>query len=220
MSKDNTNIMLFGGLAALGLFIVSSDKKAPLPTPPASNSLAPKTPSDFVRKYYSYAVRSEMLTGVPALVILAQAGLESAWGKSAYGNNFFGIKAGSSWKGEVQKLRTWECTRTSDELIQTYAPNSPGSNPSCNAKGKTSYRVYGKFRKYETPADGFEDHGIFLRENKRYAPAFNYKSNPVEFAKQVAKAGYATAPNYATILVDTIGNIKKVMNLSNSGGSW
>lgn len=219
MANDNSNIVLFGGLAALGLFIMSTDKKAPLPPAPGG-AYIPKSPSDFVKKFYGYAVRSEYTSGVPALVTLAQAGLESNWGKSAYGNNFFGIKAGSSWKGETQKLRTWECTRTSDELIATYAPGSPGSNPSCNAKGKTSYRVYGVFRKYETPADGFADHGKFLKDNKRYANAFNFKSNPAEFARQIALAGYATAPNYGTILVQTIDNIKKVMNLLDSGGSW
>lgn len=221
MSKDNSNIILFGGLAALGVFILSTDSKASLTNispPPGPGGSVPKTPSAFVKKFYPFAVRSEMKTGVPALVTLAQGGLESAWGKSAYGNNFFGIKVGKDWKGEVQKLKTWECSRTSDELIQIFPPGSPGSNPSCNAKGKTSYRVYAKFRAYDTPGDGFIDHGEFLKNNKRYKNAFLYKDTPTRFALEVAKAGYATAPNYGEVLIQTIINIKKVLGTTDT--SW
>jgi len=212
----NDNLLLYGGLAALGVFILSTPEKAALPhviTPSGDNL----TPSQFVKKYYPYALDSQKVTKVPALVTLAQAGLESAYGKHAYGNNFFGIKAGSSWNGEIQKLKTWECGKTSDEVIKMYAPYSEGSNPNCNAAGKTSYRVYGKFRAYPNAQSGFVDHGEFLRDNKRYKAAFKY-TEPSQFAVEIAKAGYATAPNYATILVQTIINIKKV--LAAGGGSW
>lgn len=172
---------------------------------------------------YPYAVGSQYTTGVPALFTIAQAGLESGWGKSAYGYNFFGIKADKNWKGKIQKLKTWECGKTNDEVIQAFAPGAPGANPSCSKAGKTSYRVWGKFRAYDTPKEGFEDHGAFLKNNKRYSTAFLYK-DPISFAREVAKAGYATAPNYGTILVDTIRNVQTVLEkyneIKNNSNTW
>lgn len=215
MAKDNSNIILLGGAAALGIFILSTPTKAALPFVPSTTPS--KTPTDFINKYYSLAVASEYATGVPALVTLAQAGLESAWGRSAFGNNFFGIKASKSYPGLTQKLKTWECSKTSDELIQVFEPNTPGSNASCNSANKKSYRVYSKFRAYPSAKEGFIDHGRFLKENKRYSKAFQYKE-PSQFAVEVARSGYATAPNYAEVLVQTIINIKKVLN--KNGSSW
>lgn len=237
MGKDNTNLLLYGGLAALGVFILTTSEKtsttniippdqdtpstpstpttySSTPTAPSSTPSTSKglKPSEFVKKYLKAAMESQNRTGVPALVTLAQGGLESSWGKSAYGNNFFGIKAGSSWTGEIQKLKTWECGKTSDEVIQIFQPYSQGSNPSCNSKGKPSYRVYAKFRKYATAEQGFKDHANFLLQNKRYANAFKYKNSPTQFALEIAKAGYATAPNYGEVLIKTIINIKKLLS--------
>lgn len=214
MAADNSNIILLAGAGALGILLFSKgEKKVTAPAFPSS-APAKTTPTEFIHKYYSLAVASEYSTGVPALVTLAQAGLESNWGKNAFGNNFFGIKAGSSWNGLTQELKTWECSKTSDTLIQVFEPNTPGSNPSCNSRNKKSYRVYGKFRAYPTAKDGFIDHGRFLKDNKRYAAAFQYKNSPSQFAVEISKSGYATAPNYAEILVKTIMDIKKVMGAS------
>ena len=48
----------------------------------------------------------------------------------------------------------------------------------------------------------FADHGYFLTVNDRYDNAFKYSTNPNQFAKEIAKAGYATTPSYATDLID------------------
>lgn len=241
MAKDNSNILLFGGAALAFALLSGSSGKGPQAPSSAPSPGSAKTPTDFIKKYYKYAIASQSLTGVPWQLTLAQAGLESMWGKAAFGNNFFGIKAGSSWKGSIQKLKTWECSKTSDELIKMYAPHSigsndddfinrrsligcdcetMGSNPNCNAANKPSYRVYGKFRSYDSPEEGFADHGKFLKNNARYSKAFNYKADPKKFALEVAKAGYATAPNYGKILVDTINNIQKVLNISSGSSTW
>lgn len=209
MDKDTKNIILYGGLVALGIYLLSDtgkEDKSKIISPGSSNS-----PTDFIKKYLPFALQSQIATGVPAVVTLAQAGLESSWGKHAYGNNFFGIKAGGTWNGAIQKLKTWECSKTNDELIKIYSPNSHGSNPNCNSKGKPSYRVYSKFRAYSSPEQGFIDHGYFLKNNSRYKKAFDYKNNPTQFALEIAKAGYATAPNYASILVQTVLNVQKVL---------
>lgn len=176
-------------------------------------------PIDFIREYFKFAKQTQQTYNVPLQVTLAQAAVESGYGKHAPGNNFFGIKAGSSWKGETQLLKTWECGATGDavkdgikdQVIAVYPPGDP--NGVCS--GKYSYRVYGKFRKYPTPADSFNDHAKFFIDNKRYAAAFKYSNDPKQFATEIAKAGYATAPNYATALHTLIDNINSIASQNN-----
>ena len=266
---DNAIFLLVGGGAALAwlLLAAGSTKKGQEIIQDVKDLIpVPKGPTDFIKRYYKDAKQSELATGVPALLTLAQAGLESAWGKSGPGNNFFGVKAGKNWTGETQKLKTWECGKTGDpvkdgikdDIIAIYPPGDPkgicgitdiGEVPNiydspvttemyrskysdysigvfipgyecppghtCPASigaGKMySYRVYGKFRKYASAAEGFRDHGSFLKNNSRYAKAFNYKNDPKQFAREIAKAGYATAPNYATVLVDSIDKVNKIL---------
>jgi len=73
--------------------------------------------------------------------------------------------------------------------------------------GKTVY-VDAKFRAYNTPQESFTDHGNFLRNNSRYAPAFKCTDNPDQFAKELQKAGYATDPNYAKTLISIMNQYK------------
>ena len=63
--------------------------------------------NDFVRRVYETARRIG-LREPQARLAASQAALETGYGKSVKGNNYFGIKAGSSWDGPVQNFRTWE----------------------------------------------------------------------------------------------------------------
>lgn len=158
------------------------------------------TPESFFKLYYHSAVRSEKETGVPALVVLAQAAIESGWGERAPGNMFFGIKAGSGWKGKKQLITTREVHKTKDvkypEVISIIKqPNST-----------YVYQVKDYFRAYDTAAESFADHGRFLRSNPRYGQAFN-TTDPLIFAKVIAAAGYATDPNYFKLLSSIIGRL-------------
>lgn len=156
---------------------------------------------DFYKKFYPDAKKSEIATGVPALFTLAQAALESGYGTHAPGFNYFGIKASKSWKGQTQLLKTWECGASGnpvkdgikDKILQIFPPGSPSG--ACS--NKYSYRVLGSFRKYNNAAEGFIDHANFLKQNKRYKPAFAYTNNLKQFTEAIAKAGYATVPGYA-----------------------
>ena len=58
---------------------------------------------DFVKWIYPHAKK----TDINPIFVTAQAALESGWGKSAIGNNIFGITKGS-WKGAVQLVTTRE----------------------------------------------------------------------------------------------------------------
>ena len=50
--------------------------------------------------------------------------------------------------------------------------------------------------------DSLRDHALTLSSMKRYAPAFAYSTAPNQFAAEVHKAGYATDPNYTTLLTN------------------
>ena len=184
-------------------------------TATATPSSATDNKTAFVLKYWTDAKANSLETQVPVTFTLAQAALESAWGKSAPEYNFFGIKAGKTWTGQTQKLKTWECGASGkpsvdgikDELIQIYPPNT---NPAGVCPNKFAYRVFGLFRAYATAKEGFKDHDVFLKINSRYAAAFKY-TEPKEFATEVAKAGYATDPNYAKVLHTTIDTITKIL---------
>jgi flagellum-specific peptidoglycan hydrolase FlgJ len=145
----------------------------------ADSGTAITTPSleGFVDTYGQQAYDNSIHSGVPYEFTLAQAMLESGYGRSGLttqANNFFGIKANGSWTGATVSFPTREVYNGSSVTVQAL------------------------FRKYATPQDSFADHDKFLRENKRYAAAFNYPKDPYQFLVEVFKAGYATDPLYVT----------------------
>jgi hypothetical protein len=147
--------------------------------------------ADFAARYRPYAEASQQETAVPALVTLGQAALESGWGQHAPGNNFFGIKAKATDSEDTrQLLRTTEVLSRPDAVFPEVLSVTP------RADGKYTYVVRDWFRVYPTPAEGFTAHGRFLRDNSRYAAAFDHLDDPYAFARAVADAGYATAPDY------------------------
>ncbi|WP_314894479.1 glucosaminidase domain-containing protein [uncultured Capnocytophaga sp.] len=166
-----------------------------------------QTQINFIKTYKHYALETERKTGISALFILAQAGLESGWGKSVPGNMFFGVKATKNTPNEKkQLLRTTEVLTT---------PNEKSKFPEVisitkRTDGKYLYIVRDWFMKYETPEECFTDHTNFFFKNKRYTKALLVKADPYKFAEEVAKAGYATAPNYADSLKALIKEIEKV----------
>jgi uncharacterized protein YjdB len=108
-------------------------------------------------------------------VCIAQAALESAWGTSVMmtkANAYFGIKAGSNWKGKVYSSKTKEC----------YA-------------GIRFTTITGVFKAYDSLADSISDYYNLICNNSRYASAVN-NSNPRNTITAIKNAGYATDPNY------------------------
>lgn len=168
------------------------------------------TAKEFIQTYKPFALESERKTGISHLFTLAQAALESAWGERGVGNNFFGIKVPKKFVSSTPNQKK-------QLLLTTEVLNSPTPNPqqfpkiisiSKRTDGKWLYRVQDWFRKYDTPEECFTDHAQFFFINKRYTKALEVKADPYKFAEEVAKAGYATAPNYATILKDVIKTIE------------
>jgi flagellar protein FlgJ len=149
-------------------------------TPPASTPAM--TPAQFIAAAVPGAQAGWRQYGVPPSTTIAQAILESGWGRSSLSTNdrnYFGIK----------------CQGTSHGTLATgchvYNTTECGTNGSCFATSAS-------FRTYATMANSFRDHGSFLRANSRYKPAFVYTKDSNKFIWTVWKAGYATDPNYFT----------------------
>lgn len=119
-------------------------------------------------------------------IVAAQGILESKWGCSELaleGNNLFGIKANSSWRGKTITLPTEEY------------------------KDGKQITVNAKFRKYDSWSDCIEDHGLFFVENSRYKKAIG-ETDYKKAITEIHKAGYATDPQYASKIVGVIESNK------------
>jgi flagellum-specific peptidoglycan hydrolase FlgJ len=155
--------------------------------PTCAGSSAPSTspaltPEQFIKAAVPGAQQGWREYGVPPSVTIAQAILESGWGRSTLSSthkNYFGIKCQSGKYGTIasgcQTYKTQECTKA----------------------GKC-FDTTGVFRTYSSMANSFRDHGNFLKVNSRYKPAFTYTRDANRFIWNVWKAGYATDPNYYT----------------------
>lgn len=137
----------------------------------------------FIGRCVGPAQANQRRYGVPASVTIAQAILESAWGRSelaARANNYFGIKcsaqASPHQAGCVDK-ETWEHLNGNDVTVTA------------------------SFRRYASMTDSFLDHGLFLTSRPRYAAAFEPGIGADEFARRIHAAGYATDPNYSNKLI-------------------
>ncbi len=146
-------------------------------------------PVAFTKLAAPYAIQSKEETRVPAAVTLAQGILESASGTLAAGaNNYFGIKA-QAVVGQGGIFR--------------WGPNAVGCvhKQTNESEGGRTVRQIASFRMYTDMKGSFVDHGLFLVQNSRYAPAFAYVDDPEAFAKAIHKAGYATDPAYSSSLI-------------------
>jgi flagellum-specific peptidoglycan hydrolase FlgJ len=123
-------------------------------------------------------VRACMGTGILPETVLCQSAIESAYGQSLLAskyNNYFGIKAGNSWKGDYVLLPTKEFV---------------------NGKYIT---INDKFRRYPSFTASVSDYIAFLKGNARYKNVFAQKSVLGQL-QALQNAGYATAPNYANVI--------------------
>ena len=137
----------------------------------------------FVEEMLPHATAAARELGVDPRAIIAQAALETGWGRSqpADGNgashNYFGIKAGESWRGARVSSPTREFT------------------------GNAAHDEQAQFRAYGSVAENVADYVRVLRDNPRYAAALGTGSDVRAFADALQRAGYATDPQYANKLV-------------------
>ena len=135
--------------------------------------------SNFINKYSEDVIRATSGTELFPSVKMAQMILESGWGKSynaTKANNFFGIKKGIGWTGEVITLNT---------------PND------ANKKSV--------FRKYGSPLESIKDHTNFLYANPRYKKNGVFSAlTPEAQIKSISASGYAESSYYTDTLLSLI----------------
>lgn len=147
-----------------------------------------RSAEDFVQKLYPYAIQAAKQLGVEPKVLLAQAALETGWGRSVIKNsdgssfNLFNIKASKGWHGEQIQVSTLEFEQG------------------------VAKKVNAGFRAYASFQESFQDYVGFIKNNPRYGIALQQVGNGERYLQELQRAGYATDPSYA----------KKVMNIYHS----
>ncbi|HUQ10033.1 MAG TPA: flagellar assembly peptidoglycan hydrolase FlgJ [Steroidobacteraceae bacterium] len=137
----------------------------------------------FIEQILPHARAAAMQLGVDERSVIAQAALETGWGTSkpadgsGTSNNFFGIKAGATWRGPTVTSGTTEFTNGVAGAEQA------------------------QFRSYGSVAENVSDYVHVLTGNPRYAAALNTGTDVRAFANALQRGGYATDPQYAEKLV-------------------
>jgi len=159
-----------------------------------------KSKADFVRTMWPHAQRASAQLGVDPHALVAQAALETGWGRAvpsqaggASSFNLFGIKAGSSWSGATASVPTLEF----DEGV--------------------AVRKVERFRAYDSPADSFDDYARLISGTSRYENARGAGGDVATFASALQAGGYATDPNYAQKVIAVAAEVRSLTVASKSG---
>jgi peptidoglycan hydrolase FlgJ len=153
-------------------------------------SWLPPDAETFVRELAPQASIVAKELGLSLRTVLAQAALETQWGKHmpthADGSssfNLFGIKAGSGWDGSRVNVPTLEY------------------------ESGIAVRKQAQFRSYKSVAESLADYADLIGKDPRYAQARGRGDDVVGYARALVDGGYATDPEYAG----------KVAAIANSG---
>ena len=148
----------------------------------------------FLKPLASPAQTASRRTGVPAELILAQAALETGWGRhqivTAEGgnsHNLFGIKAGSRWQGPTTEITTHE-----------------------HLDGRR-VRIQDRFRVYDSFEAAFTDYASLISNSPRYS-GVTEAPNAAQAARELQAGGYATDPAYADKLISIMESLGPVVS--------
>jgi LysM repeat protein len=131
---------------------------------------------EYINKYKQIAIEEMLRTGVPASITLAQGIHETEAGRSK-----LVLKSNNHFGIKCKAEWRGESVSHDDD-----------------ARGEC-------FRKYADPFDSYKDHSDFLKTRAHYASLF--KLDPTDYegwAHGLKKAGYATNPKYAQVLIKLI----------------
>ncbi|MEJ5058222.1 MULTISPECIES: flagellar assembly peptidoglycan hydrolase FlgJ [unclassified Pseudomonas] len=173
---------------------------AQIPLAPAKKVFS--SADEFVNTMLPMAKEAADRIGVDPRYLVAQAALETGWGKSVMraqdgssSHNLFGIKAGSSWKGDSARAITSEFRN--GEMVRETA----------------------EFRSYDSYKDSFHDLVTLLQTNNRYQDVVKSADNPEQFVRELQKAGYATDPDYASKISQIARQMTSYQNYAAAGAS-
>jgi flagellar protein FlgJ len=146
---------------------------------PAQRQAVFDSPQAFVEGLKAEAQATAAQLGLTPQGLLAQAALESGWGKyvihdgaGTNSHNLFGIKAGKDWEGATVAIASVE---VSNGVVGRQVSN---------------------FKRYDSYSQAFDDYARLLQGNERYQRVLQAGDNTAEFAKRLGESGYATDPEY------------------------
>ncbi len=152
--------------------------------------------SSFASDIWPQAQSAAQSLGVSAELLVAQAALETGWGKHTMAHadgslayNLFGIKAGADWQGDVISKPTLEFRQ-----------------------GVMSTEV-ARFRAYASAEESLNDYVQFIQSNKRYENALQHGGDDSFYLKEIHRAGYATDPDYADKILSIMQSDRLQQNL-------
>ncbi len=175
--------------------------------------------TNFLKLVSGPALESEANFEIPACVTIAQAILESGWGKSQLFiryKNPFGIKyAHSQGRNPLPYADSagGQVGNSADGKVTL--PTTEYAGGILQHEGQ-AFAIFGSLEQ------AFNRHAILLSLN-RYRPALVVRDSWRSFAKMVQVCGYSTDPNYA----DKLAELVEVFHLADSamlrqwaGSSW
>lgn len=145
------------------------------------------SPAEFVSGVWPMAQQAAAEIGVQPEVLVAQAALETGWGRYIIENeqgssfNLFNIKADNRWSGDYVSKNVLEY------------------------RDGVAIREQSRFRAYSDYQQSFADYVQFLQSNPRYSEALANTEDANKFVEKLHQAGYATDPAYAD-------KIKRIMH--------
>jgi len=150
---------------------------------PTSDAVTPQHAAQFVSAVLPTIRRAAASLGVSPMGLLAQAALETGWGKrmarTADGMpslNMFGIKAGEGWNGARAVADTVEFSG------------------GVATQRRTAFRAYGSIE------ESVNDFANLLSNSPRYREAIAAGGNAQAYVHSIARSGYATDPDYGNKL--------------------
>lgn len=178
--------------------VVNGDQQ--VATAPAKTRF--ESPAEFIATMLPMAEKAAKRLGVEARYLVAQAALETGWGKSmirqkdgSNSHNLFGIKA-TGWAGKSAEVMTTE-----------YSNGTPH-------KEKAGFRAYDSFEQ------SFNDFVRLLENNGRYRGALQVAStsgDSEQFVRELQKAGYATDPRYAAKVNQIARKVQTYQAIADAG---
>ncbi len=186
--------------AANGSMQVYGRAVAQPPLAPAKKAFSSQ--DEFVATMLPMAEAAAKRIGIDPKYLVAQAALETGWGKSVMraedgssSHNLFGIKAGKSWQGGQARAITSEF------------------------RDGAMVKETAQFRSYDSYQDSFHDLVTLLQSNDRYKDVVKSADNPERFVRELQKAGYATDPNYANKISQIAHSMNSYQNYAAAGAT-
>jgi peptidoglycan hydrolase FlgJ len=143
-----------------------------LPSSHSSGTVSSEEMAAFTQKLMPLLQQAGQQLGMSPKILLAQAAIETGWGRSVVGNNLFGIKAGSSWPGQKVEAPTHEYQN--GQMVS----------------------ITDAFRAYPNIEASVQDFVSLVQDSPRYRAAIGWGDDVVSYAQNLLAGGWATDVNY------------------------